>query len=121
MGQAFVIQIEERQLGGAPGKVVNCTIRVAPVYRKSKPLPERPVVLLDLLTHFQALLYECPAPYLLSSHTQAFLNIALSRKPIIIVAHGVKDIVPLHTPETGEQIGLTIRMDVAEVSVPRYC
>src|SRR5260221_11878739 len=98
--QSFAIEVDKRQLGSAPGEVIDCAIGITPVYRESKPLPERPVVRLGLLTDLQAFLDEGRTPYFGSSGVQALFNKALAGKSVVILARRVKDIVTLHAPQT---------------------
>ncbi len=117
--QSLAIEVDKRQLGSAPGEVIDRAIGITPVYRESKPLPERPVVRLGLLTDLQAFLDEGRTPHFGSSGVQALFNKALGGKAVVVVAHRVKDIVTMHAPEAGEEIGLAVRIGVTEVNIPR--
>ena len=49
----------------------------------------------------------------------ALLNQSLGGQSIIVITHRIKDIVAIHTPETRNEIGLTIRIGMTKVQIPR--
>ncbi len=119
VGQAAAQQVEEAPLGHAARFVVDGAVGVAPVDRQAQPPPDGLVLGLDLGSHSQALADEGGAADVGGAHPARPLHQPLGRQAVVVVAHGVEDVVAAHAPVAGEEVGVGVGVDVAQVEPAR--
>ena len=117
--QPFFEEVEERQLGGAAGVFVNRAVGVAPINRKAEPLPEGLVVFFGLFADLQAFFDEHRAPHLLRGDAQRAFDQPFGGQSVVVETHGVVHVIPAHPAVAGDEVGVAVRVDVAEVQVAR--
>ena len=95
--------------------VVDGAVGVAPVDGESQTAPEEFVLLLVLAAGLQAGSDECGAPDVLGGLAGEALDEPLGGQPVVVEAHGVVDIVAVHAPEAGDEVGVAVRVHVTQV------
>ena len=119
VGSPLAVQIQEGSLRNLARVVVDGTVGIAPVHRQPQALPQGLVILLGFLTDCQALPDESLSAHLPHRHAVALLNQPLGGQTVVIEAHRVEHVHPVHAEEARHEVRMAVGVHVAQVQVPR--
>jgi hypothetical protein len=141
---ALLEEVPEGELREGPAARVDGGVLLAPVDREPEPPPERLEGLLVLARQLEAEVDEVPprdAPRRLlqprprrrieaevglvvgvgvAAHVVVVLHAPLGREPVVVPPHGVEDVAAAHALVAGDDVGVRVAEDVADVERPRH-
>ena len=120
VGQPLRDQVKERKLRAAARVGVDGAVGVAPINRQPQPPPQPLVSLFGLRADGQAVGDERLAPHCGGGDAQPALHQPLGGQPVVVIAHGVEDVVAAHAPEARQEVGVAVGVDVAQVQLARH-
>ena len=83
---------------------------------RPQALPERLVFGFGFFADLQAFFDEClRRPTCRADDPQALFDQAFGGQTVIVVAHRVKNALPVHAPEAGHEIGVAVGVDMSQV------
>ena len=118
--EATAVQVDEGPLADTARVLVNRAVAVAPVYGETEPLPEIAVLLLGLFTGCKAEVDESLTTYFRSGHAMRALDQPFGGQAIVVETHRIEDVVAVHPPEAGHEVGLAVGIGVAQMQVARH-